>query len=60
MHQFVVERAIAALPEAIWRVLVDARTLANGNFGILRLEGRIALGESSGSGPPSLPSEPFL
>lgn len=45
MHQFVVERAIAAPPEAIWRVLVDARTLANGNFGILRLEGRIALGE---------------
>jgi hypothetical protein len=45
MHEFAVERIINAPPERIWKVLVDARALASGAFGIIRLEGRIALGE---------------
>lgn len=45
MHQFVVERTIAASSEQIWQVLIDAGTLASGAFGILKIEGRIGAGE---------------
>jgi len=44
MHAFEVQREIAAGPEAIWAVLTDAQQLANGAFGITRLEGDIRLG----------------
>lgn len=44
MHAFEVQRQIAASPQAIWAVLTDARQLANGGFGITRLEGDVLLG----------------
>lgn len=45
MRQYYVERTIKAPPSVIWTKLTDAKLLANGAFGILRLEGTIAPGE---------------
>lgn len=45
MRQFEVERHLNAPPDRIWNVLVDKNTLASGPFGILRIEGRIGMGE---------------
>jgi hypothetical protein len=45
MH-FEVNRTIAASPTQVWRVLTDRECLLSGGFGILRLEGDIALGRS--------------
>lgn len=38
------QRLIAAPPERIWPVLTNAKTLADGSFGIIRLEGEIEPG----------------
>ena len=46
MHEFVVERSIAAAPSKIWPILTDARRLADGSFGIARIDGEIGLGRS--------------
>lgn len=46
MKSFQVARTIAAAPEVIWRILTDARRLADGSFGILRIDGAIAPGET--------------
>lgn len=44
MHEFHVERRIEASSERIWSILTNAQTLANGQFGIARIDGDIALG----------------
>lgn len=44
MKSFQVNRLIPASPAAIWSVLTDARRLADGSFGILRIDGAIAAG----------------
>ncbi len=41
-----VRRDIAARPEVVWAILTDGARLAAGNLGILRLEGRIAQGQT--------------
>lgn len=45
MH-YQVERLIDAAPAAVWAVLTDARKLAGGGLGILRIDGDIAAGAS--------------
>jgi hypothetical protein len=40
-----VRREISATPDAIWTILSDPIQLANGHFGITRIEGQIALGQ---------------
>ena len=40
-----VRRDIAASPDTIWRILSDPATLSNGRFSIIKIEGRIALGQ---------------
>lgn len=44
MREFDVQRRIDAPPDRIWNVLTNARQLASGPFGIIRLEGEIAVG----------------
>jgi len=44
MREFSVERLIKAAPDAVWKVLVDAKRLSGGAFGITRLDGEIARG----------------
>lgn len=44
MKSFQVTRSIAAPPTAVWRILIDARRLADGAFGILRIDGDISAG----------------
>ena len=41
---FEIERDIAASPHKLWSVLIDAPTLADGTFGIDKIEGEIAPG----------------
>lgn len=45
MEFFEVSRHISADPDQIWSVLTNAETLVEGDFGITRLDGDIALGE---------------
>ena len=45
MKYYEVKRTIAAPPERIWRVLTDAVALVEGNTGITRIDGNIALNE---------------
>jgi hypothetical protein len=44
MHEFDVQRVIGASPERVWGILIDAKRLASGPFGIDRIEGEIAEG----------------
>ena len=46
MYEFAVERLIAAAPGKIWSILTDSSRLGSGPFGIVRIEGDIALGRS--------------
>jgi hypothetical protein len=50
---------IRATPEQVWRVLVDARKLAGGAFGITRLEGEIAVGKRLRLWSSVSPGRPF-
>lgn len=45
MHFFSVEKTIPADPQILWSILTDSARLGRGDFGISRLEGRIAPGE---------------
>lgn len=44
MKHFEVTCTIAAPPDRVWTHLTDARALANGNLGVVRLDGTIAPG----------------
>lgn len=44
MKWFHVTRSIAAPAQTLWRVLIDARRLSDGSFGILRIDGEIRAG----------------
>lgn len=46
MPHYEIERHIDATPDAIWPILTDAARLSDGTFGILRIEGTIASGQS--------------
>ena len=41
-----VRRDIAATPEVVWAILTDSARLVAGKMGILRIDGRIAAGET--------------
>jgi len=41
-----VRREIAARPELVWKILTDPAALVAGGLGIMRLEGRIAAGQT--------------
>jgi len=45
MH-YEVKREIAASPDAVWSIITDPKMLAEGGFGIIRIEGAIAPGAS--------------
>ena len=45
MKSFATSTTIRATPEAIWRILTDAPAYPGWNTTVLRVEGRIALGE---------------
>lgn len=46
MPHFETTRLIDARPEAIWPILTDAGRLQDGTFGIIRIDGTIAGGET--------------
>ena len=45
MKTIEVRRMIAAEPEAVWAVLTDPARIMAGGLGVVRLEGKIALGQ---------------
>ncbi|WP_342078354.1 SRPBCC domain-containing protein [Yoonia sp. SS1-5] len=46
MTPYHVTRDIAAPPETVWSILTDANRLSDGSFSIIRIDGRIAAGQS--------------
>lgn len=46
MPHYEIRTTIAAPPADIWPILTDANRLADGSFGILSIDGRIAEGET--------------
>ncbi|KNG94048.1 SRPBCC domain-containing protein [Pseudaestuariivita atlantica] len=46
MRAFATSIDISAPPDRVWQVLTDAPTLAGGGFGILRIDGSIAQGQT--------------